>query len=252
LNANYDFSREDGILDVRHITAGNVPTMTLANYVLIDPGTLAGTTHTTAYISVCPGNMAGDGSCSKVIAPRDRGIAMTAATASPMNGQTGDLKASIVYAASTFHVLSDNGSGGGVIVTPGAIGYRVSPTKAGFATALTSDNTSTVTHTELYDNDTRVSNLLARGTDLWFAMSADNSSVTGVEGDNMSLATRANGTANFTDNGSFISNTTEQDTNPQIAAAMMVFTSCMEMVQRLRVNSSVTTLQMSLSPRRQF
>ena len=50
-------------------------------------------------------------------------------------------------------------------------------------------------------------------------MSADNSTAAGAEGDNVSLAVRANGTANFTDNGSKLTNQTALTTAPQIANA---------------------------------
>jgi hypothetical protein len=234
----------DGIIDTRHKTADNI-TASLTDHVLLEG--VAGTTYATAYVSVCPGNEAGDGTCSKVLAPAyDRGIARTAATASPMSGQTGDLGASITYAGSSFHVLGDNGTGGGIIATPKAVGYRFTPTKAGYASLVTSDNTSTVTHTEPYDNDTRVSNVLTIGTNVWFAMASDNSS-TGGEGDNVSLAVRANGTADFTDNGSKLTNQTALTTAPQIANAgdgvyVMLGASTTVSSSNVRDNGTTSTL----------
>ena len=202
----------DGIIDTRHKTADNI-TASLTDHVLLE-GT-AGTTYSTAYFSICPGNEAGDGTCSKVLAPAyDRGIG----TASPMDGQTTDLAASITYAGSSFHVLGDNGTGGADTAAK-AFGYRFTPSKTTYSTAVTSDNTSSATHIEGDDNHTRVSNILTIGTNVWFAMSADNSTAAGAEGDNVSLAVRANGTANFTDNGSKLTNQTALTTAPQIANA---------------------------------
>jgi hypothetical protein len=210
VNSVYD-TDDDGIFDTRLRTSAAV-TNTLTDYVLVEG--VAGTTYSTAYFSICPGNEAGDGACSKVLAPAyDRGIG----TASPMDGQTTDLAASITYAGSSFHVLGDNGTGGADTAAK-AFGYRFTPSKTTYSVAVTSDNTSSATHIEGDDNHTRVSNILTIGTNVWFAMSADNSS-TGAEGDNVSLAVRANGTANFTDNGTKITNTTALTTAPQIASS---------------------------------
>jgi len=76
----------------------------------------------------------------------------------------------------------------------------------------------------LDDNATKTSNVITRGTDIWFALSGDNASsacasYTCSEGDNVTLVTRANGTANFTDNGTFVTNHAELTTAPQIANA---------------------------------
>jgi len=209
-----DASTTDGVLQTNVKTADNI-SVALADYTLLEG--VAGTTYSTAYVSVCPGNEAGDGTCSKVLAPAyDRGIG----TASPMDGQTTDLAASITYAGSSFHVLGDNGtSAGGADTAAKAFGYRFTPSKTTYSTAVTSDNTSSATHIEGDDNHTRVSNILTIGTNVWFAMSADNSTAAGAEGDNVSLAVRANGTANFTDNGSKLTNQTALTTAPQIANA---------------------------------
>jgi len=202
----------DGIIDTRHKTADNI-TASLTDHVLLE-GT-AGTTYSTAYFSICPGNEAGDGTCSKVLAPAyDRGIATNA---SPMAGQTTDLAASITYAGSSFHVLSDNGTGATDTVAK-AFGYRLAAAKSGFGTAFTSDNTSSAIHTEGDDNATMVSNIIARGTNVWFAMGADNST-TGAEGYDVGLAIRANGTADFTDNGTKLSNAATGVSELQIANA---------------------------------
>ena len=211
VNSVYD-TDDDGIFDTRLRTSAAV-TNTLTDYVLVEG--VAGTTYSTAYFSICPGNEAGDGTCSKVLAPAyDRGIATNA---SPMAGQTTDLAASITYAGSSFHVLSDNGTGATDTVAK-AFGYRLAAAKSGFGTAFTSDNTSSAIHTEGDDNATMVSNIIARGTNVWFAMGADNST-TGAEGYDVGLAIRANGTADFTDNGTKLSNAATGVSELQIANA---------------------------------
>jgi len=135
-----------------------------------------------------------------------------------------DLAASIAYAGGSFHVLADNGTGASDETgdtDAAAYGMRFSVAKTGYATALTSDNTSANTHLNsndntISDNKTWVSNLLARGSNVWFAMSSDNSTAAGP-GDNVSLAYRANGTADFTDNGSKVTDFAGLSTAAQIA-----------------------------------
>jgi hypothetical protein len=219
--SRFDTSTTDHIFDTRVKTADNI-SVALLNYVLLEG--VAGTTYSTAYVSVCPGNEAGDGTCAKVKAPAyDRGIG----TVSPMDGQTGDLQASITYAGSSFHVLGDNATNSSSTINAKAFGYRFTPSKTTYGSAVTSDNTSTAAHSELStpltDNDTRVSNVLTRGTNVWFAMAADNSTtgpaLGGGEGDNVSLMVRANGTAAFTDNGTKITNNAGLTTFPQISDA---------------------------------
>jgi len=222
LNGIYNI-QDDGIFDSR-VCNTCIAMNTLANWVLVNPVTAAdGVSKTTAYFSVCPGNEAGDGACSKVLAPAyDRGIGTLTAIANADGTSTAALAGSITYAGSSFHVLSDNATGGGVITAEAAIGYRFSAPKSGSGAVVSQDNTSgAVRPASLLglDNDTRVSNIITRGTNVWFAMAADNATALGAasDGDNASLVVRANGTAAFTDNGSFKTDHAALTTAPQIA-----------------------------------
>ena len=97
------------------VLGGGVDNLTndLTDFVLPDDFAADGVSKTTGYISVCPGNMAGDGTCSKVKAPAyDRGIhAASVARVITANGAGADLAASIAFVGSSFHLLTDNATG---------------------------------------------------------------------------------------------------------------------------------------------
>jgi len=232
VNTKYDVD-DDGIFDTRVLGAVTGVTNTLVDYALPDAAAADGVSKTTAYVSVCPGNAAGDGACSKVLAPAyDRGIA-TSATAFDAGKDT--VVASIAYAGSSFHIISDNGTSAAAKTS----GFRIGAfPKTGFATALTSDNTSAVFFPNplMDDNGTMTSNLIVRAANttygrstasVWFAISGDNMSGLAnafAEGDNVTLVSRADGTADFTDNGTaaqfgnaVVWNVLELTTAPQIA-----------------------------------
>jgi len=102
----------------------------------------------------------------------------------------------------------------------------------GLATAGFSDNTSAAFHLQpgpgsgtaaaVFDNHTRVSNIITRGhrNEVWFAMSSDNAStvLSDREGDNISLGFRVDGTANVIDNGTRIEDWDNLTVAPVIAA----------------------------------
>jgi len=226
LNSRYDAGC-DGILDTRLKSSSpnstDNLTVTLQNWPLLEG--VAGVTYATTYISVCPGNEAGDGSCAKVLAPAyDRGIG----TASPQTGQTLALAASVTYVGSHFHVLADNVTGSNIndnqtlANTARTFAYRIPDNKSGYDTAQVSNSTSAGTILDpITDNHTNVSNILVVGSNLFFAMSSDNNSsasdINHDEGDNLSVAYRADGSDNFTDNGTIISNHVALTSAPQIA-----------------------------------
>ena len=76
-NAIYNASTSDGVFDARHI-AGSAIVNVLDNYttVAMDLTNVAGTTYNSGgSFTICPGNEAGDGSCTNVLAPAyDRGV----------------------------------------------------------------------------------------------------------------------------------------------------------------------------------
>ena len=199
----------DGILDTRSKTADNI-TIDLDEYPLREGVSSYNTgSYTTAFISVCPGNEAGDGACAKVKAPAyDRGKGKE----SPQEDGLGAVAASITYAGSSFHLVADNGT----LANAKVMGFRLSSSKSGYESEIPSDNTSTALHPGGDDNDTRVSNIITRGSNVWVAVASDNST-TGAEGDNVSLIVRTDGTADFTDNGTHFTNQTALTTAPQIA-----------------------------------
>ena len=145
-----NITTDDGIIDTRFLTSSDDINVGLVGWLPLSPLT-AGTSFTTKSINVCPGNVAGDGSCAKVLAPAyDRGIETTPAilvgTATAPIGLGSEpvaTKASLTYTGSNFHVMMDNATTTTVVGGAGVVGYNIAPTKAGFGTAITTgDNTS--------------------------------------------------------------------------------------------------------------
>ena len=240
---------DDGVIDTRHLTSSADITVDLKLWVPLSPFT-AGTTFTTKSFNVCPGNVAGDGSCSKVLAPAyDRGIETTPAIlVAPLIAPIGSgsepvaKQASVTYTGSNFLVMMDNATLTGDVVGAtagvgtggaGVVGYNVAPTKALFGTAITTaDNTSAGFRPASIsgdpDNGSKFSNSIIRGSNVWVAMSADNSTTQPVgaltEGDNVTLVSRpANCTTQAlcvgSDNGTFVTDHAPLTTPPQIASA---------------------------------
>ena len=201
VGGNDDFVGDvnSGIMDARLDTNG---TQTLN---LIDFNAAIATMNS---IAVCPGNAAGDGACATVLSPTDRGAGTVTTFGLATAGQS-----SIAYGGSGFHVISDNATNGFVhdLTTNAAtsaqsllnqtlsiMAAQVRPTKAG-ASAVVADNISVAMHPGYSDNDTRVSNLIVRGSNIMFAVASDNASHNDAvasegsalrEGDNMSIVVR--------------------------------------------------------------
>jgi len=194
----YGTGANDGMFDNRLATT-YAGTVNLINWV--DSG-VAGTTYLAKNFQVCPGNEAGDGACASVLAPAyDRG-GVTALTTLELGALAANdaVAASITYAGAGFHVIGDNGSTTDSN-NQGATGWRLSASKTGFGSALSSDNTSVRLQTEANDNNTMVSNSITRGSTVWIAMAADNATTVPLyEGQNVSLASRTDLVKNFTDN----------------------------------------------------
>jgi hypothetical protein len=221
-----DTDLTDGHFDTRVKTADNI-TVAVTDYTLLEG--VAGTTYSTAYVSVCPGNEAGDGVCASVLAPAyDRGLETTAATL--LTAGAVAKNASITHTGTSFNVVMDNATGATTVTGgSGAVSVNLTPTKALFATAITTgDNVSVAFRPSsinggLLDNASMFSNSILRGSNVWYAMSADNAT-TGAEGDNVTLISRpADCTTQAlcvgADNGTFISNVPDLTTPPQITDA---------------------------------
>jgi len=222
----YGTGVNDGMFDNRLATT-YAGTVNLINWV--DSG-VAGTTYLAKNFQVCPGNEAGDGACASVLAPaNDRGIENpgTLLTAGAVA-----TNASITYTGTNFNVVMDNATGTTAVVgATGAVSVNITPTKAAWATAITTGDNVSAAHfpasiNGLLDNGSYYSNSIVRGTNVWYAMSADNSTVmtVNVEGDNVTLVSRpANCTTQAlcvgTDNGTFLSNIPDLTTAPQITDA---------------------------------
>jgi hypothetical protein len=201
MNPLYDTNMDDAVLDTRHVlTTGNIK-VGLAEWVPVTNFT-AGTDFNTASFTACPGNVAGDGSCAKVLAPvYDRGLGTLSPltvndgtlAAMPVRSVETALKASIVYTGTDFNVFADNGTGGTTSATTGfaGMGFRVATyPKTGFGSAVTSDNASPWTNSpgaltgtvdvtksfhrvdngthlnaRVYDNNTKFSDIISRNYD---------------------------------------------------------------------------------------
>lgn len=244
----YETNSGDGMIDNRLATS-LASTNTLIDWV--DRG-VAGTTYLAKNFQVCPGNEAGDGACASVLAPAyDRGLETTAATTTSAGVTSVATSASVTYTGTNFVVVSDNATSTlNALNSTGAVAVNITPTKAGYATAITNttiaassllgtgDNVSAgfrpASITGLGDNGSMFSNGILRAADstygrtvatAWFAMSADNSTTVHLaEGDNVTLASRpaictTQALCVGTDNGTFVTNHADLTTAPQIADA---------------------------------
>jgi hypothetical protein len=158
----------------------------------------------------------------------DRGLETTAATL--LTAGAVAKNASITHTGTSFNVVMDNATGATTVTGgSGAVSVNLTPTKALFATAITTgDNVSVAFRPSsinggLLDNASMFSNSILRGSNVWYAMSADNAT-TGAEGDNVTLISRpADCTTQAlcvgADNGTFISNVPDLTTPPQITDA---------------------------------
>ena len=188
-----DTSATDGILDTRHKLVDNI-TLSLTDYTL--PEQVRGAANTTAAIAVCPSNEAGDGACSSILAPLDRG----AAVGSVGDNITADTHSSIAYgldnaSVGSFYTVSDN-------VSPLGQGVhnlgsnKFTPTRLAAATAATVSTNASLAVAGGFTNDnmTSASNVIVIGTNHFVAYTLDNAtSPAGVLArDNVTLAVAPN------------------------------------------------------------
>jgi hypothetical protein len=219
-NSIYRADNSDGIFDARLI-AGSTIVNVLDNYstVAMDLTNVAGTTFNSGgSFTICPGNEAGDGSCTNVLAPvYDRG----AHVRSPMlhtdtTSSFLDANASITYNGTAFKIVSDNSTYTGSNSLSGKTGviramvFTVSDNKSNFALAQTGDNSSSIhpVSVGINDNGTIVSNIITRtagahGVISVFAMGSDNITPSAA-GTFAAGLVNSTPTGTLEDNGTFI------------------------------------------------